>query len=338
MFIDWLGSHSELVKDPDGAYYQLIRLQEVNKESDQVVDDHIKSDISKESFGQSSERMSLQRSISQGSSGVGNSSRNSFSVSFGLPTGFNAPDKSMAEPETSSAQQQAPKVPISRLAYLNKPEIPVLIVGAIAAIMNGLILPIFAILLSKVIKSFYEPPHELSKDTKFWALMFMTLGLASFVVYPSQTYFFSVAGCKLIQRIRSICFEKVVHMEVGWFDEHENSSGAIGSRLSADAATVRALVGDALAQMVQNIASAVAGLVIAFTASWQLAFIILVIIPLIGVNGYVQIKFLEGFSKDAKVSSSHVTLYFIPRHTKCHEFQVKKSEEKMFYSMSKHFF
>jgi ATP-binding cassette subfamily B (MDR/TAP) protein 1 len=133
--------------------------------------------------------------------------------------------------------------------------------------------------------------------------MFMTLGLASFVVYPSQTYLFSVAGCKLIQRIRSMCFEKVVHMEVSWFDEPEHSSGEIGARLSADAAIVRALVGDSLSQLVQNIATAVAGLVIAFSASWQLALVILVLLPLIGLNGFVQIKFMKGFSADAKVHS-----------------------------------
>lgn len=40
-------------------------------------------------------------------------------------------------------------------------------------------------------------------------------------------------------------------MEIGWFDEAENSSGTIGARLSADAATVRALVGDALGFLVK---------------------------------------------------------------------------------------
>ncbi|MBA0805303.1 hypothetical protein Gohar_004827 [Gossypium harknessii] len=98
-----------------------------------------------------------------------------------------------------------------------------------------------------------------------------------------------------------MCFSKVVHMEVGWFDEPDNSSGSIGARLSADAATIRALVGDALAQMVSNLASAVAGLVIAFVASWQLAFIIIGLIPLLGVNGYVQIRAMKGFSADAKM-------------------------------------
>jgi ATP-binding cassette subfamily B (MDR/TAP) protein 1 len=52
---------------------------------------------------------------------------------------------------------------------------------------------------------------------------------------------------------------------------------------------------------VENAASAVAGVVIAFVASWQLALIVLALIPLIGVNGFLQVKFTKGFSKDAKV-------------------------------------
>ncbi|KAF8042949.1 hypothetical protein BT93_A1322 [Corymbia citriodora subsp. variegata] len=295
------GSHSELLKDPDGAYSQLIRLQEVNRGSEQASDDQNRSEIT-EYNRQSSQRMSYKRSISQGSS-IGNSSRHSLSVSFGLPTGLNVADDTMAGPQSPAlgSTEKPPKVSLRRLARLNKPEIPVLLIGTVAAVANGVILPIFGILISSVIKTFYEPPHELRKDSKFWALMFLVLGIASFVAYPARTYLFSVAGCKLIERIRLMCFEKVVHMEVGWFDEPDHSSGAIGARLSADAASVRALVGDALAQMVQNMASAAAGLVIAFVASWQLAFIILALIPLIGVNGYVQVKFMKGFSADAKM-------------------------------------
>lgn len=296
------GSHTELLKDPEGAYSQLIRLQEVNKESEnQATDSQDRPDGSIEFGRQSSQRMSFLRSISRGSSGPGNSSRHSFSVSFGLPTGLGLPDNAIADAEAPRSSEQPPEVPIRRLAYLNKPEIPVLLLGTVAAIVNGTILPIFGILISSVIKTFYEPPHELRKDSKFWALIFLVLGVVSFLAFPARTYLFSVAGCKLIQRVRSMCFEKVVHMEVGWFDQPEHSSGAIGARLSADAATIRALVGDALAQVVQNAASAIAGLAIAFAASWQLAFIILALIPLIGLNGYVQIKFLKGFSADAKM-------------------------------------
>lgn len=297
------GPHSELIRDSEGAYSQLIRLQEVNKDIEKDVDIKDKSSITMESARQSSsQRMSFRRSISRGSSGLGNSSRHSIQVSFGVPTVLTVSETAMAEPDvaTQEASEKPPEVPLRRIAYLNKPEIPVLVVGAISAVINGAILPMFGIVISSVIKIFYEPPHELRKDSRFWALIFVVLGAASLMAYPARSYFFGVAGCKLIARIRSMCFEKVVHMEVGWFDEPEHSSGFIGAKLSTDAAALRALVGDALAQLVQDASSIVTGLVIALIASWQLALIILAMFPLIGLNGFVQMKFLKGFSADAK--------------------------------------
>ncbi|XP_071741863.1 ABC transporter B family member 21-like [Rutidosis leptorrhynchoides] len=286
------GSHSELLQDPEGAYSQLIRLQEVNN----VSEDQDKSETGIDLRRLSSQKSSYRRSMSRGSS----SSRSlSASMSFGLPIGVHTSEPANIEEGESS--KNAPKVPIRRLAYLNKPEIPVLIIGSIAAIVNGTIFPIFSILLASIIKVFYEPPQKMKSDSRFWALMFVVLGVASFIATPGRSYFFAIAGSKLIRRIRSLCFEKVINMEVGWFDKSENSSGAVGARLSTDAASVRGLVGDALAQLVQDLSSVTTGLVIAFSACWQLALIILGLIPLMSANGYVQMKFLKGFSADAKV-------------------------------------
>lgn len=242
---------------------------------------------------QSSQRTSSMSSLSGVSSGIGNiSARQSLSASFGLPSTLNT---------SESALENPPKVPLRRLAYLNKPEAPVLILGALSAIINGAIMPVFGMYISSMIKTFFDTPHELRKGSKFWALMFVALGSASLVAYPATAYLLGVAGNRLIRRIRLMCFEKLVNTEVGWFDAPERSSGAIGARLSADAAYVRALVGDALAQIVRDSSSAVVGMVIAFEASWQLALIVLCMVPLIGLRGYVEMKFVRGFSADAKV-------------------------------------
>lgn len=297
----------ELTKDPDGAFSQLIRMQEMSPLPQNIaLNDAERTEIIVDSERHSSQLFSILRSLSQGSSGIGNSSRHSFSVPFGVPTGINVPETALAEPSitlVSASSPPPPKVPLRRLAYLNKPEIPALLLGSLAAATNGVILPLFGVLVSSMIKTFFEPAEQLRKDSRFWAFMFLGLASMSLLVNPMRSYFFAVGGCKLIRRIRSMCFEKVIYMEVGWFDEPGHSSGAIGAKLSADAASVRSLVGDALGLLVQNIATAVAGLVIAFEANWQLAFIILIMLPLLGLNGYVQMKFIEGFSADAKVSS-----------------------------------
>ncbi|KFK23687.1 hypothetical protein AALP_AAs50902U000500 [Arabis alpina] len=160
------------------------------------------------------------------------------------------------------ADKNRKKVSLRRVAQLNKTEIPALLLGSLAAMVHGTMYPIFV---------------------------------------PIQNYFFGIAGGKLIKRIRLMTFEKVLHQEISWFDDTANSSGAIGARLSTDASTMRSLVGDALALIVQSITNVVAGLVIAFVANWLLAFIVLAVSPIVIIQGYLQTKFLDGFSADAKM-------------------------------------
>lgn len=67
-----------------------------NKDSEQDIVEVEKSDSIIDLGRQSSQRMSLLRSISHGSYRLGNSSRH-FGVSFGLPTGLNFPETALAE-------------------------------------------------------------------------------------------------------------------------------------------------------------------------------------------------------------------------------------------------
>ncbi|KAM5568503.1 hypothetical protein ABKV19_016190 [Rosa sericea] len=262
------GPHSELIKDPDGAYSQLIKLQETISVSEHT-------------------GLNVEESFPRRSSG-----RHSFSISYVIPTASGVLETTPLELDirASTPSKGTPEVSLRRLAYLNKPEIPVLLLGTIVAAVNGVIFPVYGSLLSTVIKTFFEPPHELRKNSKFWATIFVILGVVSFLAQSSRAYLFAVVGCRLIRRVRAMCFEKVVYMEVSWFDEAENSSGAIGARLSTDAASLRGLVGDALGLVVQNTATAIAGMIIAFGANWQLSLVMLVLLPLLGVNGYFQVQ------------------------------------------------
>jgi ATP-binding cassette subfamily B (MDR/TAP) protein 1 len=50
-------------------------------------------------------------------------------------------------------------------------------------------------------------------------------------------------------------------------------------------------------------------LVIAFSANWMLTLIIIAISPLLFIQGYMQAKFMKGFSADSKVSVIHWLLF-----------------------------
>lgn len=250
----------------------------------------------KNSGRESRKQISVIGTISNGQSETAGG-RHSLSGQLGAPCSTNI--------SADAPLNKLEKFALRRLAYLNKPEIPVLAVGILAALANGLILPTFGLLLSSVIKTFYESDHKLRKDSEFWALMFVVFSVTSFFTMPLRTYCFAVAGCKLIRKLRLMCFEKVIHMEISWFDRLENSSGAIGARLSADASAVRGIVGDALGYLVEIAATAIAGLVIGFQANWQLSIVLLAMLPLIGLNAYFQITSFVGFHANSKVTIYH---------------------------------
>ncbi|KAL8468366.1 hypothetical protein ACS0TY_031549 [Phlomoides rotata] len=293
------GTHDELIKDPEGAYSQLVRMQERTKQSDVHREDTNILDVEQSLSKSSSHRISMQRSTSQGSA------RPSFKLSYGVPGFVDIQEAQTADDvddkDTKQASKNRKSVSLTRLAGLNKPEWLYLLTGSLGAGLNGLIFPLFGLVLSSAIRIFFEPPHVLKKDSIFWALMMVVLATCALLALPVQNYFFGIAGGKLIQRIRSWTFKKVVHQEIKWFDDPANSSGAIGARLSTDASNVRSIVGDALGLLVQNIVTCLAGLGIAFTANWLLAIIICLVLPLIGLQGFLQMKFYKGFSADAKV-------------------------------------
>lgn len=57
---------------------------------------------------------------------------------------------------------------------------------------------------------------------------------------------------------------------------------------------MRNLIGDTLALAVQNVATAIAGILIGFTVNWKLALTVIVVVPLMLIEGYIRMKLTKG--------------------------------------------
>uniref|UniRef100_A0ACD5VTZ8 Uncharacterized protein n=1 Tax=Avena sativa TaxID=4498 RepID=A0ACD5VTZ8_AVESA len=317
------GAHDQLIKDPDGAYCQLTRLQQAHTEKKHEVPFVSGSRLKSTS-------LSLEKSIRDSPR-----SRRQHSVK---PLGLSGSDDLHGDANTSRQENKecgdseaTKKAPIGRLFILNKPEAPILLLALIAAFVHGLLFPSFSIMMSGGIRTFYYPPHQLRKDSRFWALLCLLMAIISLVSIQLEFFLFGMAGGKLIERVRALCFKSIMHQEVSWFDDSSNSrfatlfffiasislsptvwtssfpsdfySGALGARLSVDALNIRSLVGDNLAILVQCTITLVSGFAIAFVSDWKLTLIIICVIPFLGLQNYIQVKFLKGFSENAKVKS-----------------------------------
>lgn len=85
---------------------------------------------------------------------------------------------------------------------------------------------------------FIEDQEEMKDKIRTYALIFVGLSIFSFGVNVIQHYNLGVMGECLTRRVRERMFSKILTFEVGWFDEEDNSTGAICSRLAKDASVV----------------------------------------------------------------------------------------------------
>ncbi|XP_048564125.1 ABC transporter B family member 9-like isoform X2 [Triticum urartu] len=286
------GVHDDLIKDPDGAYSHLIRLQQANTEETPEM-----PYVAGSRFKSTS--LSLEQSIRDSP----RNRRQHSSKSVGLSRSDDlfrhvASREEHLEIGDSEARKKAP---IGRLFNLSRPEAPILLLAIIAATVHGLLFPSFSIMMSGGIRTFYYPAHQLRKDSTFWALMCLLMAIISLVSIQLEFYLFGVAGGKLIERVRALSFQSIIHQEVAWFDDPSNSSGALGARLFIDALNIRRLVGDNLAVLVQCTVTLICGFGIAFASDWKLTLSIIGVIPFLGLQNYIQLRFLKGFGEDAKV-------------------------------------
>lgn len=229
------GTHDNLVNIAGGAYAALVNLQQTRTAQDSTTEE-VKASIQK----RSQERLSSQSMGSKSwrsSIGASQRHREDLKQSFSGPEVHPIPDSNTDFGSGYDSPAKAPS--FTRLLAMNKPEWKQAILGSIGAVGFGLVHPLYAFCLGSMISIFYlQDHHKLRREVDKYALIFVALAIASFIVNLLQHYNFAAMGELLTKRIRTNMLSNILTFEVGWFDQDENSSGAVCSRLATEANVV----------------------------------------------------------------------------------------------------
>eukprot|EP00250_Pteridium_aquilinum_P018802 c24211_g1_i1 orf=757-4551(-) len=297
------GSYAKLLNKPEGVFAQLVSLEDRLRKEQQVQEVLLEAracgtgNTAFSGFCASTQQTPTSSASSSSLSSGSLGSTESFSPEIDKQEQVNY-QQGGVESDTPGSSVSCSHV--LRLAAFNKPETPLLLLGSLAAIANGAFMPIVGLLYSNIIHTFYKPRDEMCSSVMLWIYFFITLGALSLVLIPLQNVCFSVAGEKLVRRIRLLTFDNILHQEIKWFEDSENASGLISSRLQWDAAQMRAIVGDAVSTIVQNMTTIVVGLFIAMSTCWQLALLFVGLLPFYSLDGFMQVKLGEVFDAKAK--------------------------------------
>ncbi|XP_061530011.1 ATP-dependent translocase ABCB1-like isoform X4 [Phycodurus eques] len=219
-----LGTHSQLI-EKQGVYHTLVTMQTFQKAEEQWnSEQNEKSRIAK-TFNDSSFRRSKSTKGSFSAHLEGNQKERE--------TLIDAKDK-------TEEDENVPPVSLLKIMHFNLPEWPYILTGIIFAAINGLLHPLFAVILSKFIAVMAEADEEIiRKETEFLCMMFATIGIVIFFTMFLQGYCFGKSGEILTLKLRLAAFKALMRQDLAWFDDHKNSVGMLTTRLASDAAQVQ---------------------------------------------------------------------------------------------------
>ncbi|KAL0908507.1 hypothetical protein M5K25_023003 [Dendrobium thyrsiflorum] len=280
------GTHEELIaKGNTGAYTSLIRFQEMARNRDFGAPSTRRSRSSRLSHSLSTKSLSLRSG----------SLRN---LSYQYSSGADGRIEMVSNAD-NDRKYPAPDGYFFKLLKLNAPEWPYAILGAVGSILSGFIGPTFAIVMSNMIEVFYYPdPNTMERKTREYVFIYIGAGLYAVVAYLIQHYFFSIMGENLTTRVRRMMLAAILRNEVGWFDEEENNSSLVASRLATDAADVKSAIAERISVILQNMTSLLTSFIIGFIVEWRVALLILATFPLIVLANFAQQLSLKGFAGD----------------------------------------
>ncbi|KAM4560550.1 bile salt export pump isoform 2-T2 [Odontesthes bonariensis] len=302
------GKHNELL-ERKGVYFTLVTLQSqgdkaLNEKAREMAggeqEEPERLNLSRAGSYRASLRASIrQRSRSQLSNLIPDSS-----VTVAGDLGPRAYSMSQADkyktPEEDEEEIVEP-APVSRILKYNLPEWPYMLFGSFGAAINGGVNPVYALLFSQILATFsIEDSVTQRREIDSICVFFVFVGVISFFTQMLQGYAFSKSGELLTSRLRRIGFHAMLGQEIGWFDDHRNSAGALTTRLATDASQVQGATGSQIGMIVNSLTNIGVAVIMSFYFSWKLTLLILCFLPFIALSGGFQAKMLTGFAKQDK--------------------------------------
>ncbi|MBN3287086.1 ABCBB protein, partial [Polyodon spathula] len=309
------GKHDELL-ERKGVYFTLVTLQSqgdkaLNEKARQMESEEAVEELALESRSISrtgSYRASLRASIRQRSrsqlsrvmpdasmSIAGEMSQRLYSDSVGSEN-FRG-KVTVIEEEDENIEP----APVARILKYNAPEWPYMLFGTVGAAVNGGLNPMYSLLFSQILGTFSIPDkEEQRREIDGICLLFVLVGIISFFTQLLQGFAFSKSGELLTRRLRRLGFQAMLGQEIGWFDDHKNSPGALTTRLATDASQVQGATGSQIGMIVNSFTNIGVAIIISFYFSWKLSLVILCFLPFLALSGGLQAKMLTGFAKQDK--------------------------------------
>ena len=291
------GTHDQLL-ERRGGYFSLVQAQRISADKEEG---DVELDTSEEESEKTISKIDTGRKASYEAD----------------PDDANVGDKlnrTMSEKSVSSLTLQGRKpgagnqyslwTLIKLIGSFNRNDVGLMLIGLFFSVIGGGGNPTQAIFFSKGIVALSRPPGEndaqLNKDSNFWSLMFLMLGIVQFIAYTSQGIAFAYCSEHLIHRARDQAFRTMLRQEIAYFDQDDNTAGALTSFLSTETTHLAGLSGSTLGTLLIVTTTLVSAVSISLAIGWKLALVCTATLPILIGCGFFRFWMLARFANRSK--------------------------------------
>ena len=192
---------------------------------------------------------------------------------------------------TENKPTEVYKVSAARVWKYSKEDVPLLITGMFFAIANGCVMPSVAFVFAELLTVFYMDDITYMRERS--AVLSGAMGavaVGAFLVMGTQGGIFGNIGERLTTRLRIHLFRSIMRQDVAFFDEKENTVGALTTLLQADTTKVRTMTGQSFGSVIQAAAALTFGLTVSLTASWKYGLVLLACVPVLSIGEMLNMK------------------------------------------------
>ncbi|XP_060080419.1 uncharacterized protein LOC132559811 [Ylistrum balloti] len=183
------------------------------------------------------------------------------------------------------------KVTFARLAALAKPELGLLGLASFGLLFSSASQMVAPLFFGKVVDA---AQHSISELTRTVLIMLGIYLVGNFFAMI-RAWLFTLAGMRLVARLRKRLFNSIIQQEVAFFDV--NRTGELCNRLASDTSVLQNAITVNVSMLVRNILQLIGSLGFMFYLNPSLTGVLLSVVPIVSLGAVQYGKLLKNLRK-----------------------------------------
>lgn len=283
------GNHVDLI-EKNGAYADLVRLQNLNvKSDDEVASDALTADDANISVSRASSR-----------------SDDILDEKTASAVAEPAPEKEEKEEENPDGivHEKSLWQVFAFLGTMFKPYTLILLLGLVGAIIVGGTYCASAVIFGNTVGELSpcNSVEDIRSAGRFYGLMFFILAVIEFFANLASWSLFGYAAEKIIYKVRVLCFRSLMEQDKQWHQSEGRNPLLLQSLITKDGSALSGLTGSVIGTVMSISVNLIAAIVLSHIIAWKIALVCLAVVPLMLGAGIM--RFISAARFDERHSAS----------------------------------